>query len=808
MKKEKINKPIAKKPLFVLTNKTAIIVILVLPVLYFLIFTPSLLTGAKMMFGTDWLNGGYAAREIITKDLSQYKSIPLWYDYVFSGLPTVASPFGDAASLYPFIRLVIPTHILWTYIFVFGFMIAGIGMYLYLKSIDISNYAALVGSIAYMFAGNLVSMTFAGHEGRLLAAAFFPSAFFFFNKGISTKKFFWFVFAGGVAGFSFLHGHFELTYFGLLFALSYLFIQLILDRKQNKIRNSLKIISYSLISALIALGMYMVNYLPFYGNLSYTARSDVSFQTYQWSTSYPLPFKEVFELIVPQFSGAPGNYWGSNSIKLHAEYFGIILIILAVFTLFIKIRERRTRFFLGASIVGTLIALGGQTPFFKLAYLLPGMKRFRGPSMVFYLVAFSVITIGAIGLQALIDYNQQKKPYDQHAKKKFRSSIYVILAIFLLTIIAFKMSKGNGENISSFWFGIRGLLISALIALVCIFLFNQLVNRKIKLTSFLIILIPLMLFDQWRVGSKFLKTVDAPSIYYAQDEVINYLKSDTSMFRVYPLYYGRSNDGILDLNHIQSLSGQGPNPLRSYQEFLGAEKTVSFQGPNLIYPNFLNLLNTKYIISVPLPEEVSRYDARTQAMIAELRNFVSRPGLELVHSGRNYFIYKNSSALPRAFLVSNYEVIKDKGQIVERLKDINFNPLKFVIIPETIPDVSNITESIIGTTNIIRYTPNHIIIETEQNANGFLVLSENYHPDWLCKVDGKLTKIYPAYHTLRAVYIKAGKHNVEFYYYSKLYVLGRMLTVITSVFCLGMIAVVLYRRKKEKEFSTKSVAKS
>jgi hypothetical protein len=377
------------------------------------------------------------------------------------------------------------------------------------------------------------------------------------------------------------------------------------------------------------------------------------------------------------------------------------------------------------------------------------------------------------------------------------------------------MSKGNGgntnylENISSFWLGIRGLLISVLIALVSIFLFNQLANRKIKLTSFLIILIPLMLFDQWRVGSKFLKTVDAPSVYYAQDEVINYLKSDSSMYRVYPLYYERSNDGLLDLNHIQSLSGQGPNPLRSYQEFLGAEKTVSFQGPNLIYPNFLNLLNTKYIISVPLPDDISRYDARTQAMIINMKNFVNNPGIELAFSGRQYLIYKNVNFLPRTFLVGSYVVITKKDQIVSQLEDPSFNPQKCVILSESVPSfTSNDQESLVGTTKIDYYSPNRIIIETDQNKSGFLVVSENYHPDWLCKVDGQLTKVYPAYHTLGAVYLNQGKHKVEFYNYSKLYVEGKMLTVITSVFCIGMIAVVLYRRKKEKEFSTKSVTKS
>jgi len=808
MKKEKITKSKVEKP-FHLSEKTAIIILLLLPVVYFLVFAPGLLTGSKMMYGTDWLMGGYPAREIITKDLSQYKSMPLWYNYVFSGLPTVASPFGDAASLYPFIRLIIATHLLWTYIFVFGFMIAGIGMYLCLRSLDISSYAALIGSIAYMFAGNLTSMTLAGHEGRLLAAAFFPLAFFCWNKGIITKKFYWFVFAGGVAGFSLLHGHFQLTYYGLLFALSYLIVQLILNRKQNKTQNSLKLLSYALISVLITLGMYMVNFLPFYGNLAYTVRATADFQNYKWAISYPLPFKEVFELIVPQFSGTPNNYWGGNPLKLHTEYFGIVLLILAMCSLFSKMRERRTLFFLGASIFGTLIALGGQTPFFKLAYLLPGMKRFRGPSMVFYLVAFSVITIGVIGLQALIDYNQQKKSYDQQAKKKFRQSIYAVIFIFAIVLIAFLISKASitdaqkieafTKNSSRFW---TGLLISILIASICMYLFNRLANHKIKLINFVIILISLILFDQWRVGANFLKTVENPGVYYAPDEVINYFKNDSSIYRVYPLYYERSNDGILDLYYIQNLSGHGPNPLLSYQEFLGAENTVTFQGANLIYPNFLNLLNTKYIISVPLPEDISRYDVRTQAMIVNMRNVVNNPGIQVVFSGRKYLIYKNNNVLPRAFFVTNYEVISDKVQIIERLKDNSFNPQKYVILSESIPELMFNTDSIVGTAKIISYTPNKIILETEQNNNGFLVLSENYHPDWYCKVDGKLTKIYPAYHTLRTVYLQAGKHNVEFYYYSKLYALGRMITVITSIFCIGVIGIVLYKRKKEKEFST------
>lgn len=811
MKKEKITKSKVEKP-FHLSEKTAIIILLVLPVIYFLVFTPGLLSGSKMMYGSDWLMGGYSAREIISRELAKDKTMPMWYNYIFSGLPTVAGPYGDVGSVYPFIRLIIPTYIFWTYLFVFGLIIAGIGMYLFLRSLEIITPAALIGAVAYSFAGNLVSTTYAGHEGRLLAAAFFPFAFFFWNKGIITQKFHWFVFAGAMAGFSFLHGHFQLTYYGLWVALAYFIVQLILNRKQYGFQKSFKLIGFAIISVVIALGVLAVNYLPFLANIAYSARGEI--KGYEFASSWAMAPRELLDLIIPQFSGILDNYWGANAFKLHSEYFGIVLLLLAIFLLFIKIKERRILFFLITTITGVFVAFGGHTPFFKVVYyLLPGVKRFRGPSMAFYLVAFSLIVIGSFGVQYLFDYNQQRKIFDQQAKKKIKRFIYFVITLFIFILIIFLITKGSvssiikdqqkvqafNNNISSFW---QGVLITAALVIVCLYLFYQLSNRKFKITNFIVIIIPLILFDQWRVDKKFLKTVEQPSVYFAADDAINFLKNDSSLYRVYPLYYERSNDGILDLFNIQNVGGYCPNPLQRYQDFIGAEKTVMFSSPNLAFANFLNLLNVKYIISVPLPEDVSRYDLRTQATINELRNFVNRPGMEIAYSGRRNIVYKNNNVLPRAFLVPHYEVIKTKELILERLKDSNFDSRSTVILEESILGAVHIDTMTTGNVTIVDYRPNRITIETE-NTNGFLVLSENYQQDWYCKIDGKLTKIYPAYHTLRAVYLQAGKHNVEFYYYSKLYVLGRMITVITSIFCIGVIGIVLYKRKKEKEFSTK-----
>ncbi|MCX8014871.1 MAG: YfhO family protein, partial [candidate division WOR-3 bacterium] len=449
---------------------------------------------------------------------------------------------------------------------------------------------------------------------------------------------------------------------------------------------------------------------------------------------------------------------------------------------------------------------------------LPGIKKFRGPSMAFYLTAFSVIVLGAMGLQSILDYNQQKRNLDQNIKKKLKNWLYTIGLMFVILIAAFLIIKSNPDsfikdsqkikaftdNVSNFW---SGLLISALVIILSIILFYRMANQRLKVTNFVFLMIPLICFDLWRIDSKFLKTVDHPNVYYAADEVVNFLQKDTALFRVHPLYdgmfglriqYEHSNDGLLDLHNIQNAGGYAPNPLQTYQDFIGAEKTVMFHAPNLIYPNFINLLNIKYLICPQLPSDISKYDATTQSAISELRKYLNQDGFELVFNGRRYTIYRNNKTLPRAFLVPSYEIIEDKNQLIERLKDNNFNPSKYVLLSESLAEPVSHNDSISGSVKITSYAPNKITLETEQDNSGFLVLSENFHPEWLCKVDGRQTKIYRAYHTLRAIHLEKGKHKIEFFYRSIFFEMGLLITVITSLFCLAVLITVVYKRRKSK----------
>src|SRR6267143_2091265 len=74
------------------------------------------------------------------------------------------------------------------------------------------------------------------------------------------------------------------------------------------------------------------------------------------------------------------NYWGRNSIHLHSDYVGAVVLILAV-AAFIGLRadprRKQILFWSAALLVSLLWSLGSATPFYHIPYaIVPGTKYF------------------------------------------------------------------------------------------------------------------------------------------------------------------------------------------------------------------------------------------------------------------------------------------------------------------------------------------------------------------------------------------------------------------------------------------------
>lgn len=827
-KKKKLHKVIQPKVLSDATiNKIFIIILLTLPLIYF----APLLSGSKMMYGSDWLLAGYQVRKWIAECIKQYGRAPMWDPYAFGG-----SPLGNTLSFHLLFYLTLAIHVGWTYIFVFAMGLAGLGVYLYLKELRLSIYSSLIGALAYMGCGSVLSMPNPGHDGKILATGIFPFILLFLHKALTRRKLIYFLLTGGISGIAAVNAHFQLIYFAGVMCVFYLVYHLIWQRRENGIKGTTKLLLYSFFGLLLAGGLVAIHYFPIFGTMGWGARGGE--RSYQFATSWSLPTAELLDLLTPHFSGILDNYWGENYFKLDAQYLGILPLLLALVAVAFNMREKYVRFFVGVCIATTIVALGGHTPLYHIPYwILPGIKKLRAPSMIFYLTSFGITVLTAFGVQLLMTRSRRPEPRNLKALMILLGVIFGVVTIFTIICSAGKESmlsflKSHFQPILSAQYGpqlthqklqnleknypcfLRGLGTAVLLIGLSSILILSI--KKLKLILWTIIAIIILIVDQWSIEKKFLKVVPHPEEYYAKDEVVSILEKDKTIYRVFPLHYEHVQDAYLSLHNIQSVGGYISNPGERYQKFIGAGESVLFIPSNLVrYRKLLDILNVKYIISTWIPEDLSQYPADIQKAVENLKiSFLGQwgvnwdeahEGLKLVYkSGRGYGIYKNETSLPRAWIVHEFKVLP-REEVISELKNPDFNPQLTVLIeeePKVVPHLVDTGQRFTPTNKekveIKKYTPNKIVCEATLETPGFLVLSENWHPEWRVYINGKRNKLYVANYTLRAVELDSGRHKVEFVYESVYFKLGAIITLFSLLFLGGTVIVwgrLFYRRK-------------
>jgi len=784
-------------------NRAAIVVLLLLPFVFYWKY----LTGSPMLYGTDWLGAGsLVMRDFMARFIQTHGTIACWMPAMLCGQPTGAAFFADMFYPTSLFRLFIPAQVVWTWTFVVHIFLAGLGTYLFLKELKVAVLPAALGGIGYAIAGSLISLTFAGHDGRLIGSALMPMALFFLHRGMTRRRFFYFPLVGLVIALQLLSGHLQKVYYtGLILTAYFLFMLIWTARRERSAGLVVRFCAYFLIGLGLGLAISAVQYLPIYGNLPYASRG--SERGYAYAASWSMPVIETFDLLTPRFSGGLADYWSRNAFKLHSEYLGIIPLLFACVAVFRRWKERNTKFFTFSFLGALLMAWGGNTPFYYIPYyLLPGLSKFRGPAMIFFLAAFSLVALAGLGLDHLL-----RGLKEDEARKTTRTvlagaAVPLVLLILLVALKGPMLSVLRSTTIptpeklaaleANYPNMVGGLLIATAVAALGLLLVRLLLDRKLKPVAFSAGLAVLMVLDigislsLWDEQRGYIRGVPPPKEYFAPDEATAFLKQDTSLYRVLPWQFERSDDGILFYNGVSSTGGQLPNPLQTYQDFIGSGTSVFFRPDRLLSPNFMNLANVKYVISVTLPTDVSNYDARTQQQIARIHSYFSQPQFELVLAGKQYSVYRNANFLPRMFVAGRYELAKNKDEVFSRLEMPDFNPGRTVLLYAD-PQIPGGTDSTAGTATITRFDCNKITAAVDMTAPGLLVLTENFLPEWRAYDNNRPVPVLQAYHTFRAVALQPGHHDIVFEYDPKYYTEGGVLTLAGLIFLLGTLVVAL-----------------
>lgn len=767
--------------------------------LSFILFAKILIENV-LIYGTDWLLGTYTYKKWVSEFIKNYGRIPLWDPYARCGLPTVASFYMDILTPLTILRLIFPVHKVQVLGYIIYLSLGGLGTYLFSREWKLNPLSSFFAGLFYMFSGSLVTTVYGGHLGRSVSACIFPFMLFFLTRGTNKNNIVFFLIAGGFGGLAFLQGHFQLTYFAFALSVFYFYFYLIGVKKAN-LKEIIKFSIYAISGVLVSFMMYSFYIFPVLENLKHAARG--AERGYEYSTSWSLPPIEILNLLYPHFSGYLENYWGESPFRLHLEYMGIVPFVLGLSSFIYFFKDKKIKFLIVWFIVVVFYALGGYTPVFHIFYtILPGVKKFRAPSLIFYQINFILAISSAFFISKFKEFKEKDL------------KIFIIISaglLFLLALIfsVFKESfinlfsefaKGDKENAvyTNYEFLLKDVWILFFLYLIFLTII-YLINFKKLSETLLLLFLPFFIFDVWRIEKDFIKSIEPPEIYYGEDEVIKFLKNDNDMYRVFPLRYKRADEGLLMLYGIESIGGYVANPLQRYQDFIGAEKSVMFVPINLInYKHLLNLLNVKYIIDIPLPPDIERYPENIKRQLIFWHEFYK--DYEKVYSGKDYVIYKNPRDKGRIFFYGKWKILPQD----EILKNLFLDKeLSYIYIEED--KIKNIDfppqkDSIEFSYKIKKYEADRIEFEYSLSHPAVCVLSINWHPKWRIRVDGKIVKSFPVNHTLTGFILPEGNHNVKLKFTSKGHKIGILLSFTGYlIFIISLITLIFIGKFKKKE---------
>lgn len=138
----------------------------------------------------------------------------------------------------------------------------------------------------------------------------------------------------------------------------------------------------------------------------------------------------------------------------------------------------------------------------------------------------------------------------------------------------------------------------------------------------------------------------------------------------------------------------------------------------------------------------------------------------LIHSG-DVKIYENLDALPRAFLVADWQWQPDMAAALAVMRQPEFEPATTAIIvgsptQDALPMPTR--EPFRGKATILAYAPEAVTVATQSDVPALLLLTDAFYPGWETAVDGTPAPLLQVDGLFRGVFVAAGRHEVTFTY--------------------------------------------
>lgn len=670
----------------------------------------------------------------ITMDIWKNTAVPLWNPYSFSGTVHAANVQTAVFSPFNILFILLPQIEAWSVLVLLQPLLAGLFMYLFLRELDLTPYAGLLGSLAFMFCGFLV--VWMAYATLGYAILWLPLILWAIHRSFREPSWWSLITVTLGVAFSYFSGHFQISTYAGGLSFVYLIFELLSTKRYKR---GFVIVIFFLLGFLLSLPQLLPAAVAYYQSVRstlFTGGNEI------------IPWQYLVTLFAPDFYGNPvtRNDWFGHYAEW-ASFIGTVPLFFAIYSI-IRRKTGQQWFFLGSAVTALFLAF--PTPLADIFFQakIPALSTSAG-SRIIVLFSFSCAVLSGFGLDGLIN--------DWKSRNKKTLYIFALFIVMLLAAIWLALTFFKVLPVDKLMIARRNLMLPTATAIVAValFVFGFLVKKKLLQDLLIIFLIAVTAFEMLRYATKWMP-FDPKEYIFPQTDVAAFLHASIGNYRL----FGNVGNEFTGFNSFQSIEGYDALYQARYGEFVSAAYDGKFRSPERSVVNIqkhgqytekiLELLGVKFIMH-----------RLSDGRMGWTYPYWIYPNYTSVYKDKYYEILENASVYPRAFLVSSFEILTKDQEILNRLFSEDFN-LKDSVILEERPIINPQTG--LGTVTIENYQPESVRMTTDSNVPKLLFLSDAYDAGWQATIDGKKTPVYRADYDFRAVAVPAGKHTVEFRY--------------------------------------------
>ena len=540
----------------------------------------------------------------------------------------------------------------------------------------------------------------------------------------------------------------------------------------------------------LAVGLAAPALLPSLQLAGLSLRSGIS---YGEATAFSLRPLHLITFLFPNaFGSTPGTY--INAVGFSGEvwgYAGIVALGLAAFA-FVRANgpTRRERwFFAGLAGLALLVALGPATPLQGWFYaFVPGYSRIRASGRWLLLVDFAIAILAALGTENLLRLLNDQAAETRALLRQIARGLGITLAIGVVILVfaygALLAPRDPSGPLAQFLDSATWtFVLIASVAGCCLLLARE----RLAPRHVLPLLAALVVIDLFSASALVPPTNDNPLTNFGHDDAVALIRAGGAAepFRVDQskvVETGWQPSWAATVG-LEGVSGTyDPLGLATYGRYWDATRQRHDS------PRY-DLLNIRYVILPPTDAPAGGTKFRE------------------VGRGKDFAIYENTTALPRAFLVGQAQTVATPDEAWAATGVAGFDPRAVVYLGSP-PDALTQPQALDsgtpqGTVTIARPDPDEMVATVTTDREAILVFSEVAYPGWRATIDGEAAPVFTADYLFRAVRVPAGNHEVRLIFTPPLWRLGWQIAGVSTVIFAALLLVptVLRRRRATRPAS-------